>query len=95
MLFRGGPKTGSVDKIYIQTRNIVCTIYASFFWRSTNGLRVRTSGLDPDGREVWMPRETRYDPLYEGTYVEALAKGASERFFELARKYSVDLERFA
>lgn len=78
--------------------------------------------FDPHGRGVWMPRETRYDPLYGGTYVEALvadpdavliskalkaaqkneapvteylAKGASERFFELARKYSVDLEQFA
>ena len=77
--------------------------------------------LDPHGREVWMPRETRYDPLYLGTSVEAfvadvdavliskalkaaeknmalvteyLAKGASERFFELARKYRIDLEQF-
>lgn len=78
--------------------------------------------LDPHGHEVWMPRETRYDLLYEGTYVDArvadpdavliskaykapeknmglvteyLAKGASERFFELAQKYGVDLEQFA
>jgi hypothetical protein len=77
--------------------------------------------LDPHGHEVWMPRETRYNPLYQGTFVEALvadadavliskalkaaeknralvteylAKGASERFFELARKYRVDLEQF-
>ena len=77
--------------------------------------------LDPHGREVWMPRETRYNPLYQGTFVEALvadadavliskalkateknralvteylAKGASERFFDLARKYRVDLEQF-
>jgi hypothetical protein len=77
--------------------------------------------LDPHGHEVWMPRETRYDLLYEGTYVDAwvadpdavliskackapeknmgliteyLAKGASERFFELAQKYTVDLEQF-
>ena len=77
--------------------------------------------LDPHGHEVWMPRETRYNPLYRGTFVEALvadadavliskalkaaeknralvteylAKGASERFFELARKYRVDLEQF-
>ncbi|MBW2375592.1 MAG: hypothetical protein JRF55_06285, partial [Deltaproteobacteria bacterium] len=28
--------------------------------------------LDPHGHEVWMPRETRYDPLYQGTFVEAL-----------------------
>ena len=27
--------------------------------------------LDPHGHEVWMPRETRYDSLYEGTYVDA------------------------
>ena len=78
--------------------------------------------LDPHGHEVWMPRETRYKLLYEGTYVDAwvadpdavliskackapeknmgliieyLAKGASERFFELAQKYAVDLEQFA
>lgn len=77
--------------------------------------------LDPHGHEVWMPRETRYHPLYQGTFVEALvadadavliskaskaaeknralvteylAKGASPRFFELARKYRVDLEQF-
>ena len=77
--------------------------------------------LDPHGNEVWMPRETRYEPLYQGTFVEAfvadpdavlvskalkaaeknralvteyLAKGASERFFDLARKYRVDLEQF-
>ena len=77
--------------------------------------------LDPHGHEVWMPRETRYNPLYQGTFVEALvadadavliskalkapeknralvteylAKDASERFFELARKYRVDLEQF-
>jgi len=69
-----------------------------------------------------MPRETQYDLLYEGTYVDAqvadpdavliskackapeknmgliteyLAKGPSERFFELAQKYAVDLEQFA
>lgn len=77
--------------------------------------------LDPHGREIWMPRETRYTPLYEGTYVEAfvaepdavliskarkapeknaaliteyLAKGASKRFFQLAKKYTIDLEQF-
>ena len=77
--------------------------------------------LDPHGREVWMPRETKYASLYEGRHVHAsvadpaavliskalkapeknaaliteyLAKGASERFFELAKKYAVDLERF-
>lgn len=77
--------------------------------------------LDPHGREIWMPRETRYAPIYEGTYVEAfvadpdavliskaakapeknaaliteyLAKGASKRFFELAKKYTIDLEQF-
>ena len=77
--------------------------------------------LDPHGHEIWMPRETQYAPLYEGTHVEAfvadpdavliskackapeknkaliteyLAKGASERFFELAEKYALDLEQF-
>ncbi|NNE18844.1 MAG: hypothetical protein HKN10_10245 [Myxococcales bacterium] len=80
------------------------------------------SVLDPHGHEVWMPRETRYAQLYQGTYVDArvadpdavliskackapeknmgliteyLAKGASERFFELAEKYALDLEQFA
>jgi hypothetical protein len=78
--------------------------------------------LDPHGREVWMPKETLYRPLYEGTFVEGLvadpdavliskalkapeknsallteylAKGASKRFFELAREHHVDLEQFA
>ncbi len=77
--------------------------------------------LDPHGREVWMPSETRYDSLYKGRFVEVfvadpdavliskalkapkknkaliteyLAKGASERFFKLAQKYSIDLEQF-
>ena len=77
--------------------------------------------LDPHGREIWMPKETRYTPLYDGRYVRAfgsdpdvvliskalkapdknealipeyLAKGASDRFFELAKKHAVDLERF-
>jgi hypothetical protein len=77
--------------------------------------------LDPHGQEIWMPRETRYDLLYDGTHVgawvadpdavliskgckapeknmglvtEYLAKGASERFFELAQKYALDLEQF-
>ena len=77
--------------------------------------------LDPHGDEIWMPRETRYAPVYQGTYVEAfvadpdavliskackapkknatliteyLAKGASERFFELAKTYGIDLEQF-
>jgi hypothetical protein len=77
--------------------------------------------LDPHGHEIWMPRETQYAPVYEGTYVDAfvadpdavliskackapeknkaliieyLAKGASERFFELAKKYAVDLGEF-
>ena len=27
--------------------------------------------LDPRGHEIWMPRETQYAPLYEGTYVDA------------------------
>lgn len=77
--------------------------------------------LDPHGREVWMPRETKYASLYDGRYVQAsvadpdavliskalkapeknqaliteyLAKGASDRFFELAKKYAVNLEGF-
>lgn len=27
--------------------------------------------LDPHGHEIWMPRETQYARLYDGTYVEA------------------------
>lgn len=27
--------------------------------------------LDPHGHEIWMPRETRYEPLYQGRYVKA------------------------
>lgn len=77
--------------------------------------------LDPHGREIWMPKETQYAPLYDGRYVQALvadpdavliskalkapdknealiteylAKGASDRFFELAKRHAVDLERF-
>ncbi|MGB5284935.1 MAG: hypothetical protein WBN29_10525 [Polyangiales bacterium] len=99
--------------------------YADFEWavqRELERLLAKEGKvLDPHGHEVWMPRETRYDPLYKGTHVEAfvadpdavliskaskaaeknksliteyLAKGASERFFELAQKYDVDLEQF-
>lgn len=99
--------------------------YADFEWAVQQELErlLAKEGkvLDPHGREVWMPRETRYGPLYEGRHVEVLvadadavliskalkapeknkaliteylAKGASERFFELAQKYEVDLEQF-
>ncbi len=77
--------------------------------------------LDPVGHEAWMPRETRYTPLFEGSYVTLLvadldavlvskarmapvknaaiirqyiARGASERFFDMARRYDVRLEQF-
>lgn len=77
--------------------------------------------LDPVGHEVWMPRETRYSPLFEGRFVTLLvadvdavlvskalkapvkngplirqyiAQGASDRFFDLAARYSVDLGQF-
>ncbi len=101
-------------------------VYADYEWPVQQELErlLAENGkvLDPHGREVWMPVETRYEPLYEGRYVEALvadpdavliskalkaaqkndaliteylAKGASERFFDLARKYRVDLEQFA
>lgn len=100
--------------------------YADFDWAVQKELErlLAKDGkvLDPHGREIWMPSETRYSPLYQGTHVEAfvadpdavliskarkapeknaaliteyLAKGASERFFELAKKYAVDLEQFA
>ncbi len=99
--------------------------YADFEWAVQQELErlLAKEGkvLDPHGHEVWMPPETRYDPLYQGTHIEAfvadpdavliskalkaaeknrallteyLAKGASERFFELAQKYEVDLEQF-
>ena len=112
-----------VDLILTATQDL--DAYADYEWPVQRELErlLAENGkvLDPHGREVWMPRETRYNPLYEGTYVEALvadpdavliskalkaaqknkaliteylAKGASERFFELARKYRVDLEQF-
>ncbi len=99
--------------------------YADFEWAVQQELErlLAKEGkvLNPHGREVWMPRETRYGPFYEGRHVEVLvadadavliskafkapeknkaliteylAKGASERFFELAQKYEVDLEQF-
>jgi hypothetical protein len=99
--------------------------YADYDWAVEKALErlLAKDGkvLDPHGREIWMPRETRYAPIYEGTYVEAfvaepdavliskaakapeknaaliteyLAKGASRRFFELAKKYAIDLEQF-
>ena len=77
--------------------------------------------LDPVGREIWMPRETRYTVIFQGDLVtlsaadvdavliskalkapvknralltEYLAKGASQRFLAMAKKYGVDLEQF-
>jgi hypothetical protein len=35
-------------------------------------LQARGLELDPLGREVWMPRETRYDPLFSGQFVTLL-----------------------
>jgi len=78
--------------------------------------------LDPLGREIWMPRETRYEEIFRGKLVrllvaepeavlvskalkapakngplltEYLAKGASSRFLDLAKRYAVNLEVFA
>jgi hypothetical protein len=42
--------------------------------------------LDPHGHEVWMPRETRYDPLYQGTFVEALVADADAVLISKALK---------
>lgn len=84
-------------------------------------LEARGKVLDPVAHEAWMPRETRYTPIFEGTFVtlfmaepeaivlskalkapvknhalvvEYLARGASARFFQLAKKYKLDLEQF-
>ena len=45
--------------------------------------------------DQWVAREMRYALLYEGLITEYLVKSASERFFELAQKYALDLEQFA
>lgn len=77
--------------------------------------------LDPQGNEIWMPRETEYSNLFVGRYVtmqvadvdavllskalkapaknrtlivEYLARGASKRFLEMAKKYKLELEQF-
>ena len=99
--------------------------YADFDWAVQKELErlLAKDGkvLDPHGREIWMPREAHYSPLYRRTHVEALvadpdavliskalkapdndaaliteylAKGASRRFFELAKKYAIDLDQF-
>jgi len=112
-----------LDLTLIATQDL--DAYADYDWAVQKELErlLAKAGkvLDPHGREIWMPRETRYTPLYDGTYVEALvadpdavliskarkapeknatliteylAKGASDRFFELAKKYAVDLEQF-
>lgn len=84
-------------------------------------LLVHNKSLDAHGHEVWMPKETRYDLIYDGRHVkgflaeadfvllskakkapaknaalitEYLARGASQRFLKLARRYAVDLEQF-
>ncbi|QQR88917.1 MAG: hypothetical protein IPJ88_11885 [Myxococcales bacterium] len=77
--------------------------------------------LDPVGHEGWMPKETQYQTVYQGTHIQGqialadyvllakaikapqknhqliaayLARGASDMFVELAKKYNVDLEGF-
>lgn len=84
-------------------------------------LEERGRELDAVGHEVWMPRETRFAPLYSGKLVtvlladpeavllskalkapaknrplviEYLARGASQRFLQLAERYGLDLEQF-
>ncbi|HEY8947092.1 MAG TPA: hypothetical protein VIM73_22765 [Polyangiaceae bacterium] len=84
-------------------------------------LNMRGRTLDPLGREVWMPEETMYTPLFEGPFVrvlvadadavllskalkapdknralltEYLARGPSQRFLALAKRYALDLEQF-
>jgi hypothetical protein len=112
-----------VDLTLTVTRDL--DAYADYEWAVQQELErlLAKEGkvLDPHGQEVWMPSETRYEPLYRGRYVEAfiadpdavliskalkgpqknraliteyLAKGASERFFEFAQTYGVDLEQF-
>ena len=91
-------------------------------WRELERLLARRGfTLDPLGHEIWMPPETRYEPLFTGQLVsltvadvdavlvskarmapdknrplvvEYLARGGSERFFELAARHQVDLEAF-
>ena len=47
---------------------------------------------DPDA--VLISKACKAPEKNEALITEYLAKGASERFFELAQKYAVDLERF-
>ena len=48
---------------------------------------------DPDA--VLISKALKAARKNEALITEYLAKGASERFFNLARKYRVDLEQFA
>ncbi len=84
-------------------------------------LAARGKDLDALAHEAWMPRETKYCPIFEGEFVtllcadaeavlvskalkapeknrvlllEYLAQGATERFNQLAEKYSLDVEQF-
>jgi hypothetical protein len=47
---------------------------------------------DPDA--VLISKAARAPEKNKALITEYLAKGASERFFELARKHDVDLEQF-
>lgn len=84
-------------------------------------LRPYGKRFDPLSHEVWMPKETEYDRVFDGRFVrgliarpeyilvskamkapkknfaliqEYLAKGPSETFLFLAKKYALDLEEF-
>ncbi len=42
--------------------------------------------LDPHGSEVWMPKETQYSPIFQGTFVEALVADADAVLISKALK---------
>jgi len=100
-------------------------VYADYEWAVQKEferlLRSHGQVLDPHGMEVWMPKETVYRVIYDGTHVEGsvadpdcvllskglkapaknrplliefLARGPSDRFVALAKKYALDLEQF-
>ena len=62
-------------------------------WVVRENVRARAAWVaDPDA--VLISKAYKAPEKNMGLITEYLAKGASERFFELAQKYAVDLEQF-
>jgi hypothetical protein len=67
-------ETGLPSITLANTRDV--DVYANYEWpvqrEFARLLKAQGRELDPVGHEAWMPQSTKYLPLYNGYYVEAL-----------------------